>query len=170
MHTPPSCIAASAKKRIVKKCRVLQREDKLDICAECRLLVCKNNEIKKESYYFFLFILIFFILFAMSEPDNATLKRLLARESATEAKLGKPNGGASLSAGQYWAYGFNAFSLAALAAACLTVFVVIFLVTRSGATNHAGFVLPGNNCSVITCPAGVQGPIGVQGKTYFFVL
>ena len=104
----------------------------------------------------------------MSEPDNATLKRILARESATETKLGKPSGnGGGPSTGQYWAYGFNAFSLAALAAACLTVFVVIFLVTRSGATNHAGFVLPGNNCSVITCPAGVQGPIGTQGKVWF---
>ena len=100
----------------------------------------------------------------MSEPDNATLQRILNQESATEARPSSYSKNKTpIATSQYWAYGFNAFSLGALAAACLVVFIVIFLITRTGATNHAGFVMPGNNCSVITCPAGVQGPIGVQG-------
>ena len=67
---------------------------------------------------------------------------------------------ASMSSGLF--AGFGVLGLAALACAFLIVFVVIFLVTRESGT-VAGFVLPGSNCSVITCPAGVQGLTGVAG-------
>lgn len=98
----------------------------------------------------------------MSDLDNATLRSTMMRESGKAAAY--TNGKGNLSAYQYWAFGFNTFSLAALGVCVLLVFTVIFLATRTGGTNHAGFVMPGNNCSVITCPAGPQGPQGPQGN------
>lgn len=37
--------------------------------------------------------------------------------------------------------------------------VVLVVVPHSGYVNRAGFVAPGDNCSVITCPAGPSGPL-----------
>jgi hypothetical protein len=42
------------------------------------------------------------------------------------------------------------------------LFVGIFLITREGG-KVAGYQALGNNCSVITCPLGPQGPQGIQG-------
>lgn len=48
----------------------------------------------------------------------------------------------------------------------VVVVVVVFLMwlVRDGGINRAGFVVPGNNCSVITCPAGPLGPSGPPGQ------
>ncbi len=55
------------------------------------------------------------------------------------------------------------FGYGALILAGAALFAVLFLVTREGNVHTAGFVAPGSNCSVITCPAGPVGPQGVPG-------
>jgi hypothetical protein len=46
-----------------------------------------------------------------------------------------------------------------VAIAC-AIGVVVLVTAQGGRNNRAGFVAPGGNCSVITCP---QGPIGLTG-------
>lgn len=45
----------------------------------------------------------------------------------------------------------------------LSLGVAVFVITREGG-NRAGFVAPGDNCSVITCPPGGPGPQGIEGR------
>jgi hypothetical protein len=95
-----------------------------------------------------------------SEPSNAEYAAALrgsgaGREYVTSAAT-------ATDMWQGFKVGLNFVTFVGLIFLVLLVFVVIFLVTREGGP-RAGFAIPGDNCSVIMCPAGVMGPPGVQG-------
>jgi hypothetical protein len=95
-----------------------------------------------------------------SEPSNAEYAAALrsaggGREFVTPAVT-------ATDMWQGFKVGLNFVTLVGLGFLVLLVFIVIFLVTREGGP-RAGFAMPGDNCTVITCPAGVMGPPGVQG-------
>jgi hypothetical protein len=56
-----------------------------------------------------------------------------------------------------------AYILGGLGLLALVVIVAV-QVSGTGFVNRAGFVMPGNNCSVITCPNGPIGPPGPPGN------
>jgi hypothetical protein len=56
------------------------------------------------------------------------------------------------------------FGIGLIVVAVIVIVVVLAWLVRDGGVNRAGFVVPGNNCSVITCPAGPLGPPGPPGS------
>ena len=56
------------------------------------------------------------------------------------------------------------FGVALIILAVLAIVIVLAWLVRDGGVNRAGFAIPGNNCSVITCPAGAAGPPGAVGS------
>jgi len=55
------------------------------------------------------------------------------------------------------------FGIGLVVVAVLTIVIVLAWLVRDGGVNRAGFTVPGNNCSVITCPAGPPGMVGPSG-------
>ncbi len=94
--------------------------------------------------------------------DNAAFKRVIkAQESGVNeipytAKGTKPSNAAI--AGQ----GLGYTGLAALTLGMVALITVVFLISKEGG-NRAGYVMPGDNCTVVTCPAGPIGSAGPAG-------
>jgi Collagen triple helix repeat (20 copies)/Chaperone of endosialidase len=92
------------------------------------------------------------------DEDNAAMAQRLMRESRAAGGVRPSASGAGGWA--LWA------GLGLIAAATLVAVGIIVFVTREGGSGStaAGFYAPGNDCSVITCPAGPLGPSGPAGQ------
>ncbi len=99
------------------------------------------------------------------ELDNAAFRKALqAGGVGADALDYKPRAGASVpSAATVATQGFGITGLVMLALGLVALIATVFLISREGG-NRAGYMMPGDNCSVITCPAGPSGPSGPAGQ------
>lgn len=88
----------------------------------------------------------------MDEDNQALAFRRGGRSTATSRSSAENASSATLF-----------FGIGMVILAVLTIVIVLFWLVRDGGVNRAGFSVPGNNCSVITCPAGPPGTIGPSG-------
>lgn len=91
----------------------------------------------------------------MSAADYA---RALREESVYTGKSGKLNPYTGSPPTSTWGT-FGAI----LGVLGIVALILMIILGSSSYFNTAGYVMPGDNCSVITCPAGPSGPIGNTG-------
>jgi len=96
----------------------------------------------------------------MSE-DNRALKE--SRQPKNTYPSFPRSSGTEYSGGSYFGAGLTGLGFLLTALGLCTILIIIFLISRqSGAV--AGYSMPGDNCTWITCPAGGEGPQGPPGQ------
>jgi hypothetical protein len=85
-----------------------------------------------------------------------------ATEKAYRSALDPPK--SNQGGGSSFVQGWGTFGTVLFFVALLLFLLMVLFLTGESA-QKAGFVMPGDNCSVITCPAGPDGPMGPTGAT-----
>lgn len=108
------------------------------------------------------------------DEDNKTLQRVYkkeleqqrADEKAYDKAYANKLARESTSDGQSFMFlgnGFSAISLILFLIGIVIFLLALFFLIPEG-RQSGGYVAPGDNCTLITCPAGADGPSGAQGN------
>lgn len=97
----------------------------------------------------------------MSDHNNDSLRQSAVRRAPYSAVPGAPPGATEAGAGVMASLSWTILGLGF----CILLGGILLITLVRGSGTVAGFYAPGDNCSVITCPAGPEGRQGRQGPS-----